>query len=166
MFLELIATFAAGLGAAGMVLLINTATKGRLPKWVMPVAAGAAMIGVGISNEYTWGARTVDGLPEGVIVVEHVSERQWYRPWSYVAPLTVRLATLDTGSVQKNPEVPYMRLADLYLFARWQAPARVPQLIDCNDGRRADVTQEALAEPEQAIWREAESPLISAACKE
>ncbi|MEL7115964.1 MAG: hypothetical protein AAGP08_10295, partial [Pseudomonadota bacterium] len=73
MFIELIATFVAGLGAAGLVLVINMLTKGRLPKWVMPVAAGAAMIGVAISNEYTWGARTADGLPDGLVVVEEVT---------------------------------------------------------------------------------------------
>ena len=31
MFLELIATFAAAIGAAGLVLILNIITKGRLP---------------------------------------------------------------------------------------------------------------------------------------
>ncbi|MEM1131228.1 MAG: hypothetical protein AAGH83_12015 [Pseudomonadota bacterium] len=166
MFIELIATFAAGFGAAGVVLAINIITKGRLPKWVMPVAAGAAMIGVGVSNEYTWGARTAGGLPEGVVVVEEVSQSNWYRPWSYVVPLTARLIALDTASVQTNPDIPDIRLADLYLFARWQPPARVPQLINCTNAMRANATPEILADTRTAEWRNAASPLITHACEE
>ena len=70
MFLELIATFAAGAGAAGLVLVLNLMTGGRLPRWAMPVAAGLAMLGVAISNEASWGARTAQGLPEGLVVVD------------------------------------------------------------------------------------------------
>ena len=166
MFLELIATFAAGFGAAGLVLALNILTKGRLPKWAMPVAAGAAMIGVGISNEYSWGTRTVNGLPDGVVVVEQLAESNWYRPWSYVVPMTARLVARDTASLQTNPELPDVRLADLYLFARWQPPARVPQLINCTDATRANATPEILADTQSAEWRDAASPLVSHACEE
>ena len=106
MFLELIATFAAGAGAAGLVMILNMVTGGRLPRWAMPVAAGLAMIGVAISNEASWGQRTADGLPEGVVVVEEVREQIWYRPWTYLAPQTVRLVALDTKSVQTNEAAP------------------------------------------------------------
>ncbi|MEM6374779.1 MAG: hypothetical protein AAF686_00975 [Pseudomonadota bacterium] len=166
MFLELIATFAAGFGAAGLVLAINIITKGRLPKWAMPVAAGAAMIGVGISNEYSWGARTVGGLPEGVVVVEKVEESNWYRPWSFVVPMTARLVALDTASVQTNSEIADLRLADIYLFARWQPPARVPQLINCTNSMRANATPEILADTRTAEWRNAAETLVTHACEE
>ncbi|MYF88370.1 MAG: hypothetical protein F4186_02705, partial [Boseongicola sp. SB0676_bin_33] len=86
MLLELMAAFAAGLGAAGLVLMANFMTGGRLPRWSMPVAAGGAMIGMAISSEMTWAARTADGLPEGVAVAETVSASVWYRPWTYVWP--------------------------------------------------------------------------------
>ncbi len=164
MFLELIATFAAGLGAAGVVLLLNMATRGRLPRWAMPVAAGAAMIGVGISNEYGWGGRTAAQLPEGVVVIETVTESDWYRPWSFVVPMTTRLAALDTASTRTNPAAPDLRLADLYLFARWRPAAMIPQLIDCAGASRADVTDAALADPAAADWRPANAALIDAAC--
>lgn len=166
MFLELIATFAAGFAAAGVVLLINMMTKGRLPKWVMPVAAGLTMIGVGISNEYTWGARTTAGLPEGLIVVDEVTERHWYRPWSYLSPLTTRMVALDTASIQTNPSAPDIRLADLYLFARWTAAMKVPQVFHCTNAKRADVTDAVLADTSIANWQDAPSPLIAQACKE
>ncbi len=166
MFLELIATFAAGAGAAGVVLILNMLTKGRLPRWAMPVAAGLAMIGVAISSEVSWGTRTAEGLPEGVVVVDEVQETAWYRPWSYLAPPTTRLVALDTQSVRTNADAPDLVLADLYLFARWRPSARVPQLLNCKDTTRADVTDATLSDPASATWRPAETRLIAEACKE
>ena len=166
MFLELVATFAAGAGAAGVVLILNMLTKGRLPGWAMPVAAGLAMIGVAISSEVSWGARTVEGLPEGVVVVDEIRETAWYRPWSFLAPPTTRLVALDTQSVRTNPDAPYVVLAELYLFARWRPSARVPQLLNCKEGTRADVTDATLADPAGGTWRPAEALLIEQACEE
>ncbi len=166
MFLELIATFAAGAGAAGLVLILNLLTKGRLPRWAMPVAAGLAMIGVAISSEVSWGTRTAEGLPDGVVVVDEVKETAWYRPWSYLSPPTTRLIALDTQSVRSNPDAPDIVLADLYLFARWRPSARVPQLLNCTETARADVTDATLSDPASAVWRPAEALLIKQACKE
>ena len=166
MFLELIATFAAAFAAAGMVLALNLITKGRLPRWAMPVAAGAAMLLVAVANEYSWGTRTIAGMPDGVEVVQEVQQSRWYKPWSYVAPQTVRLVAVDTESIQTNAELPGVKLVDMYLFARWQPPAQAPQLIRCAESSRADVTQATLADPTAAVWLPAEPDLIAAACKE
>ena len=38
MFLELIAVIFAGIAAAGVVMLLNRTLKGRLPRWMAPVA--------------------------------------------------------------------------------------------------------------------------------
>ena len=50
MFLELIATVFAGLAMAGVVMLVNRTSGGRLPRWTAPVAAGLAMITATVSN--------------------------------------------------------------------------------------------------------------------
>lgn len=168
MFLELIATFVAGLGAAGIALLLGRLSRGRLPRWSAPVAAGAAMIGVAIWSEMTWASRTAGGMPAGFEVAETVSHTAWWRPWTYVWPQTVRLMAIDTGSVRTNEAAPDTRLVDLYLFARWQPVNRVPQLLRCSEPARADVTDAALAEPLGADWRPLaeDSDLIRLACKE
>lgn len=168
MFLELIATFVAGLGAAGAVLLINLATGGRLPRWAMPVAAGAAMIGMAVTLEMTWAARTVQGLPEDVAVAQTVSENAWWRPWTYLWPQATRLMAIDTATVRTNDVAPDTRLVDVYLLARWQPTRRLPQLIDCTTGARADVNDAALADPASASWQPvpASSTLVELACKE
>ena len=80
MFVELIATIFAGIACAGLAMLLNIVTGKRLPKWVMPVAAGAGMIGMTISNEYTWFGRTAERLPDGVEIAMTVDEQGWLRP--------------------------------------------------------------------------------------
>lgn len=168
MFLELIATIFAGVGAAGVVLAINMATKGRLPKWAMPVAAGAAMIAMAIWSEMTWASRTAANLPDGVEVAETVTQSAWWRPWTYVWPQATRLIAVDTNTIQTSPGAEGIRLVDLYLFARWQPPGRVMQLIDCTSGLRADVTDAALKDPASANWvpLAGGSTLTETTCKE
>lgn len=166
MFIELIATFAAGIGAAGATLLINHMSGGRLPKWAMPVMAGLAMIGFTVWSEMSWGARTAAALPEGVEVVETIEETIVWKPWTFLVPQATRLIAFDKVGARDNENAPGVRLVDLYLFARWQPARRVPQLLDCNEGRRADVTDAGLADPAAADWIPvgADDALIAAAC--
>jgi len=167
MFFELVATFAAGISAAGLALIANHLTGGRLPRWFLPVAAGAAMLGYTVWSEYTWGQRTRAALPDGVEVLMTVEESRIWKPWTYLAPQTTRIMALDRRGVQSKPEAPGIVLADLYLFQRWTPPAKRPQLVDCAEGRRADVSAEALADPSQAAWRSAgpDDPLMEALCR-
>ena len=166
MFFELVATFAAGLATAGIVLILNHLSRGRLPRWLTPTAAGLAMIGYTVWSEYTWADRTIAAFPEGVEVVETVDETITWKPWTLVAPQVTRLIALDRFATRKNPNAPDTRLVDLYFYARWQPPAKVSQLIDCAAPARADVTDAALSDPANAKWRAlvADDPLIAAAC--
>lgn len=166
MFLELIATVFAGIGAAGVVLLVNRLGGGRLPKWVMPVAAGLTMIGVTIASEQGWASRTMAELPPEMTVLREVEHRAPWKPWTYLYPQVTRLIVLDTASVQTKPDAPAVRLADLYLFGRWQRPSRVPQLVDCDRRARADVSDITLADPSQAAWvaLPQDDPLIARLC--
>ena len=131
----------------------------------MPVAAGLAMIAVTIANEYSWGPRTAGGLPEGVVVIDDIQQSRWYQPWSYVWPQTVRLMALDTVAVQTRDDAPDVKLVDLYLFARWQPPAKAPQLINCAASQRADATAAALADPSAASWSDATPRLLAEICE-
>ncbi len=167
MFLELIATFVAGIAAAGLVMLLRRVTGNRLARWLPPVAAGVAMIAFSIWSEYSWAGRTANGLPEGVTVVDRVTETIGWKPWTYLAPQTTRLVALDRAGARRNPEAPGVALVDLYLFERWQPTARRPQLVDCDTGARADVSEAALADPAAADWHTlgGDDPLIRAACE-
>lgn len=167
MFLELVATFVAGIGVAGMVLLLGRFWRG-LPGWAAPVAAGAAMIAVAVASEYSWAGRTADGLGDGVVVVDEVAESAWWRPWTYLAPVTTRIMALDTASIQTNDAAPDTRLVGLYMLGRWQPVVARSLLLRCVDPARADATPAALDDPAGADWRPVEktSPLIRHACEE
>ncbi len=137
MFYELIATVFAGLAMAGVVMLLNHITRGRLPKWAMPVAAGLAMIAATIASEYGWYDRTSGALPDGVEVAVTHENRAFFRPWTYLAPFVDRFVAVDTQSVRTHPEHPDLRLADTLFMARWAAPQKLVVLMDCAAGKRA-----------------------------
>ncbi|WP_170784507.1 hypothetical protein [Ruegeria lacuscaerulensis] len=143
MFLELIATIFAGIAFAGVVMVINKFTGGRLPKWVAPVAAGLGMIGMTISSEYSWYDRTKDTLPDGMTVVQEVESRALYRPWTYAVPFVNRFAAIDTVSVRTNEQVPEQRLVDLYFFGRWAPVSKLPVAVDCAQNLRANLADGA-----------------------
>lgn len=137
MFVELIATVFAGIGCAGIVMLLNMLSGRRLPKWLMPVAAGAGMIGMTISNEYTWFGRTAERLPDGVEIALTVDEQSWLRPWTQLRPYTKRFVAVDVAGLRRNAAQPDQRLVDLYFFGRWSPVNLTPMLLDCAGARSA-----------------------------
>ncbi len=140
MFVELIGTVFAGIAAAGIVLLLNKLLSGRLPKWFMPVAAGLAMIGATVSNEYSWFPRTKASLPDGVVIAETVEAKALYKPWTYAYPYVERFMAVDTATIRNHEAKPSHRLVDIYLFGRWAPVSKLPVLADCEQMRRAALT--------------------------
>ena len=131
MFVELIGTIVAGIACAGIVMLLNRLTGRRLPKWLTPVAAGLGMIGMTISNEYTWYERTAATLPKSFEIALTVEEQSWLRPWTQIWPYTKRFAAVDRASAMTNAAAPDQRLTDLYFFGRWSPVSQAPMLFDC-----------------------------------
>ncbi|WP_050603601.1 hypothetical protein [Ruegeria sp. 6PALISEP08] len=143
MFLELIGTIFAGFAFAGVVLVLNKLTGGRLPKWTTPVAAGLGMIGMTIASEYSWYDRTVGTLPESMEIVQEVKNKSYYRPWTYAVPFVDRFSAIDTQSVRTNDQVPDQRLVDLYLFGRWAPVTHLPVAVNCAENSRANLVDGA-----------------------
>ena len=172
MFLELIGVIFAGFAVAGVVMLLNKLTGGRLPRWAAPVGAGLGMIIATITSEYGWYARTADALPEGVEVAEAVEHKSYYRPWTLVAPYVNRFAAVDTASIQKNAALPGQRLAEMYFFGRWAPVNKLPVVADCDGYRRALLPPDAEFGDDGAVlnasWTEAKSddPVLAILCRE
>lgn len=165
MFLELIATIFAGLAAAGVALLLNRVLGGRLPRWIAPVVAGAAMLGTTITSEYGWFGRTTAGLPTGFEVIETVDSRAAWRPWTYIAPFTGRFVALDTASVRTSDALPDQRLADLWFFGRWSPVRQLEIRVDCARGARALPGDGAGS---GVVWQEVggADTIVSAVCRQ
>jgi len=161
MFLELIAVVFAGFAGAGLMMLVVKFTP--LPRWLVPIGAGVAMIATTISNEYTWYARTTSSLPDGLTVAQSVPTTSWWRPWTYAAPITNRFVAIDTDHLRENQETEDLYLAELYFFGRWRTVTQVQVMVDCVDHRRADPTFGDNSEP---VWREAgpEDPIVKTVC--
>ncbi|WP_065328314.1 hypothetical protein [Tritonibacter mobilis] len=171
MFVELIATIVAGIACAGLVMLLNISTGRRLPKWMMPVAAGLGMIGMTISNEYTWYARTAERLPEGLEVAMTVDEQGWLRPWTQLWPYTKRFVALDVATARAHQDLPDQKLADLYFFGRWSPVNQAPMLFDCAGERAALLIDGADFAADGSVsnadWQTmaADDPILALACK-
>lgn len=138
MVYELIAAIAAGFAAAGIALVSRSLIK-TLPRWLTPIAAGAGMLGMAIFMEYGWFDRTTETLPDGIEVALTGENRAPWRPWTYAVPFVDRFLAVDTGTARTNPSLPDQKMVDLLLFARWQPPQRVRAVVDCANGRRADL---------------------------
>lgn len=109
----------------------------ELAKWVMPASAGLAMLVVTIWQEYNWYPTMRDGLNDGVEVVLTGQDSSWWRPWTYLAPITTRLIAIDTTRLERHGDV--VR-AELMLAQRWQMGVRaVPVAYDCAARARADL---------------------------
>lgn len=164
MFLELIGVIFAGLGGAGVMMLITRLSGNRLPKWIIPVAAGAAMLGTTISSEYSWFSRTSTNLPDGLQVVQTVESTAWYRPWTYLFPYTNRFVAIDQGNVRANTDQAELYLANLYFFGRWSTVQSVEVMVNCDTGQRADP---ALGDESPPVWRDVpvDDPIVTGVCQ-
>jgi hypothetical protein len=170
MFFELIGTIVAGAAAALFVWAINRTLKGRLPSWLVPLSAGAAMLLATITSEYGWFDRTKANMPEGFVVAEQIEDSQFFRPWTYVKPFVTRFVVVDQATIRTHPEQPDQRIVELVFYGRWTRTAKIPALFDCSHAARADlvdgVTFGDNGEILNAQWQqmEADAPLLQAAC--
>jgi hypothetical protein len=170
MLLEFIAAIALGLGVAGLVLGLNFATGKRLPGWLMPAAAGVAMIGFMVYMEYSWQARTSAQLPAGVEITAVSSESSWYRPWTYLKPLSLRMVAVDTRRQRTNPAQPDWVMTTVILMGRWMPAREIPVVFDCANARRADLHSGVELGPDGQLigadWRQlpTDDPALRASC--
>ncbi len=100
MIWNLIATLVAGLGAAGIALILRSLSRKKLPKWIVPVFAGLGMLGYQIYTEYTWYEFKRAQLPAGAEVVEIKTDSMLWRPWTYLYPMTVGFNVVDAKSIR------------------------------------------------------------------
>lgn len=170
MFFELIGTIVAGVAAALLVWAINRTLKGRLASWLVPVAAGGAMLLANITSEYSWFDRAQANMPDGFVVAETVEETQFYRPWTYVKPFVSRFIAVDQATARTHPSQPDHKIVDLVIYGRWARTAKIPALFDCAANARADLVDGVdfgeSGEVLNADWHtmDADAPMLRAAC--
>lgn len=143
MLLEFFAAIFTALAAGGVAMLVGRLSGGALPRWFTPVCAGLALFAYVLWSEYTWYGRTVETMPDSLVVVSAHESRQPFRPWTYAVPFVSRFAAVNQDMHRTNPNVPGKVLTELVLFTRWQPPSALPIAVDCELMRRADISDGA-----------------------
>lgn len=102
MLWTIIAIAAAGLGAAGIALILRHLSGNRLPKWLIPVFAGAGMLAYQISWEYSWFEHQSARQPQGALIIATEQNPEIWRPWTYHIPMTNAFTVLDTSNINQR----------------------------------------------------------------
>ncbi|WP_111496697.1 MULTISPECIES: hypothetical protein [Marinobacter] len=166
MFWNFVATIFAGLGAAGLAYGIRAATRNRAPRWLVPVFAGAGMLGFLAHGEYTWFDHKSAQLPDSAVVVNKQSESAIWRPWSLVVPQVVRFTVLDTNSIVRTDQNPDVVTFYLYQFEKSYTDAVTEQvyLLNCASQELVPVNDEGKAETQSLMELSDDDRLLGAAC--
>lgn len=154
MLWEFIATLSAGIGTAGIALLLRRLFK-RLPRELVPAAAGLGMLLFQIHSEYTWFAHTRALLPESARVVAAIPETAFYKPWAYVQAPVLKFAAIDSAKTAVFPGQAHWRQTNLYFFERRMSAQTWPILIDCQTGLQANLPANNQT-PNDIIWHHTE----------
>lgn len=170
MIWHLIAAVFAGLGAAGVGLLLRLVSGKRLPRWIVPVFAGLGMLGYQIHSEYTWFQHRQAQLPESARVVSVDRSPMPWRPWTYLFPMASGFDVVDEQSLARARQ-DGQRLVEflLYRFDNRLRERLTPQayLLNCTTRELVPLVGETRT-PQVAEMRrlEAGAPLHQTLCRE
>lgn len=139
---------------AACVAFIVRRLYGVNARFLIPLSAGAGMLGFTIWNDYTWFGRNVSGLPDAVQVTRAIENSTAIQPWTLLAPVITRYQAVNLASVARNAAAPDVARATVYLVARFQPTFETVQVFDCARGLRADAADapDPAAAPPEAAW--------------
>ncbi|MFY0663809.1 MAG: hypothetical protein JXQ97_04245 [Natronospirillum sp.] len=100
MIWHLVALAICGLGSAGIALLLRKLTRQKLPRWIVPLFAGAGMLAYQIHFEYSWFDHKQSQLPAGSVVVSSEAGTVFWRPWTFFFPMTTQFSVIDAGNLR------------------------------------------------------------------
>lgn len=170
MIWEFVAALCAGLGAAGMAMGARWLSANKLPRWIVPAFAGAAMISFQIYTEYTWFSHQKSLLPDNVEVVKAIEEKSFWRPWTLLRPQVIRFAAIQVGPASVNAVNPQLVLANVYFFERRKPAKHLPQVFHCSRNARAHLSDQlTIPMPGESLngqWLSVpqNDPLLSSVC--
>lgn len=168
MIWHLVAAIFAGLSTAGVALLLRKLSGQRLPKWIIPVFAGAGMLGYQIHIEYSWFEHKQTQLPEETLVVASEYQENVWRPWTYMHPMTGAFTVLDTASVTER-QLEGQRVMEfmLYRFEKQHVDQVRNQafVLNCSSQELVPLQDNRSADRESMRRLGSDDPLYSAVCQ-
>lgn len=170
MFWTLLTAIFAGFAGAGVGMLLRVMSRKRLPRGIVPVAAGLGMIISTIGLEYGWYSNVLETMAEDTVVVSERQQQAWYQPWTYVRPWVRGFISFSPSETVETAPGSGIVVVQLRRQERWQPQMILPNLVDCAGGRRAEITPETgfsdTGEPINANWLSvgADDPILNAVC--
>ncbi|WP_298184797.1 hypothetical protein [uncultured Pseudomonas sp.] len=135
MLWTILAIVVAGLGAAGIAMLLRKLSGNRLPKWIIPALGGLGMLSYQIYYEYSWFEHQLQRQPaESVLVASETGEVFW-RPWTFFWPMTTAFTVLDSKSLlRENAASDNVVAFNLYRFEKQHVDrvSHQPHLLNCS----------------------------------
>ncbi|EPC02988.1 hypothetical protein L861_22010 [Litchfieldella anticariensis FP35 = DSM 16096] len=168
MIWHLIAALFAGLGTAGVGLLLRSLSGKRLPRWIIPVCGGLGILAFQIHHEYSWFHYKQQQLPESATVVSTKEERMFWRPWTYLFPLTTAFSVIDRDSMA-NMQANEEQVVEFILYRFEKEYIDVVQhqayLMNCTAGEMLPLMGEGHRPRLSELRRvDASDPLFQAVC--
>ncbi|KJS36694.1 MAG: hypothetical protein VR70_13755 [Rhodospirillaceae bacterium BRH_c57] len=169
MFLDVVIAVCAAFAGSGIVYALFRLFRRKPPKWVVPVVAAIAIVGVTAHLRYDWEHRSASLLPADFVVVERLSTSTIFEPWSLIQPVVTSLLAVDTMSAKRNQARPEMVMVDLVMLRRADDTLIIRHVVDCAAKRVAPMPAEPAFDadglPTNATWREgAPDALFTAVC--
>ena len=168
MIWHLVAAASAGLGAAGVALLLRSLSGKRLPRWIIPAFGGLGMLAYQIHAEYTWFEHKQQQLPPSAQVVSSEKSEMFWRPWTYLFPMTTAFQVIDRENLISR-EAGNDRLVE-YIRYRFEKQAidhvtTRPYLMNCTTRERLPL-DESTGEPklDELVRLDAGDPVFKAVC--
>ncbi|GHC22914.1 hypothetical protein [Aidingimonas halophila] len=145
MIWHLIAAMFAGLAAAGIALLLRVISGKRLPRWIIPAFAGAGMLSYQVHHEYTWYSHKEMQLPDSAQVISTEQEATFWRPWTYLFPMTTAFTVVDHDNLSTN-ETEDERVVEFILYRFEKQPtdqvSHQAYLLNCSAEEIVPLTEE------------------------
>lgn len=167
MIWHLVAVFSAGLGAAGIAFLLRSISRQKLPKWIIPAFAGIGMMGYQIYFEYHWFEHQSTRQPAGVVVTSSQASQVFWRPWTFVYPMTNVFTVVDTHQLQVNhsDDLTLVEFIE-YRFEKKYIDVVTHQnyVLNCTQAQIMALSDEGVMLSAQPHNVERDSPLFAAVC--
>jgi len=168
MIWHLIAAIFAGLGAAGIGMLLRFLSGKRLPRWIVPVFGGLGMLGYQINVEYSWYEHKRQLLPDTAQVVQVEHDAMFWRPWTYLFPMATAFSVVDEQSMAVQEQDGERRVEFLLYHFEKQVQDRVTHqawLMNCTTRETLPLEGEARRPRTEEMRRLAEdAPIYLAVC--
>ncbi len=150
--------------AGGIAQYARLLTAKKLPKWIVPAAAGLGILGYQIYMEYSWFDRTQQQLPLGSLVTEVRKTPVFWRPWTFIVPIETGFSVLEPEKTQiaysNGDKITRFQLysfeqafVDYVNNTKYLLNCSNSQLVPLNDNGQAQIDQTMLLDRQTKLYQ-------------